>query len=83
MKGDIHTESRPEPVARNAPGPEHEGRPLKRKWLMVLAAIGILIWAFFGAFSLLPLWLWITVLAVLIAIEFAIALFGPRSTRSV
>jgi hypothetical protein len=49
---------------------------------MALVALGLAIWGFFGAFSVMPTWVWVTALAVLIAIAFAIALFGPRSTRS-
>lgn len=81
MRGDIRTGINPGTIPENAPPPEREPHPLKRKWMMALAVLGVAIWGFFGAFSVMPVWAWATILGILVVIAFAIALFGPRSTR--
>jgi len=59
-----------------------DGRPLTMKWFIALIVLWVVIWAFVGASGLMPRWLWATILGLLVAAGFAIALFGPRASSS-
>lgn len=59
--------------------PPLEGRPrLPKKWLFLLIVLGFLAWASVGAMGLMPLWLWVALIAGLICTALLIALFAPR-----
>ena len=54
------------------------GRRLSRKWWIVLVVLAFSAWAFFAAMGLMPLWLWLLILATLISVALGIAVFGPK-----
>ena len=74
---------------RNSPAVQHnqksspaieDKRRLPKKWWIVLIALGFLAWASVGAMAFVPLWLWAGIVATLICVVAAIALFAPRRT---
>jgi len=59
-----------------------ESQPLlPKKWFFLLIVLGFLAWASVGAMGLMPLWLWVVLIAALICAALLVALFAPR-TRS-
>ena len=67
---------------RRAYEQDARGRQLKTAWFVAMVVLWIIIWAFVGASGIVPRALWVGILLLLVAIEFAIALFGPRNRRS-
>jgi hypothetical protein len=56
-----------------------ETRPrLSKKWFFLLIVLGFLAWASVGAMGLMPLWLWVVLIATVICAALVIALFAPK-----